>query len=328
MLTRPEIYRLVNDYIGVSDGYLVDFSCSKLEEFYLYYCDLDINIDDYKGTTREKFIDIIGSSAPINQTKIIKGILNKCPRSQEMRDEFLQIIARLTTAISEQGSVEGEVKNLIFAANGFKPEIALEDAISNRIKIVSNEKDCLMYDLPIPDSGFTWETLVTWWSTKNSCPFTNNENNLLERLLQSIESPPEKLLFKTYYQLKQKFGKDFPALVPQVYLHYDPKTIRELAGQQRFERQRMDFLILFSNRTRVVIEVDGKQHYADDNLASPRKYAEMVAADRKLRLAGYELYRFGGYELQGMNGEKIVKSFFIQLLEKYGINRLINKQNF
>ncbi len=325
MLTRPEICRLVNDYIGVSQGYLGGFSYKTHQEFYPYYCDLDINPDDYQGTTKNRFIEILVSSTPINQAKIIKGILNKYPGTQELRDEFSQIIDRLNAVVSEQGGVEGKVINLIFAANGPKPEIVVEDAISNRIKIVKNEKYCLAYDLPILDSGFTWEALVTWWATKNSCPFPNNESDLLERLLQSTESPPEKLLFNTYYQLQQKFGKDFPALVPQVYLHYDPKTIRELAGQQRVERQRMDFLILFSNKHRVVIEVDGKQHYADGNLASPEKYAEMVAADRKLRLSGYELYRFGGYELQASKGEETVKSFFIQLLEKHNISRLVNK---
>ncbi|MCP2170092.1 hypothetical protein LX83_006980 [Goodfellowiella coeruleoviolacea] len=57
----------------------------------------------------------------------------------------------------------------------------------------------------------------------------------------------------------------------------------------------MDFLLLRLNRARVVIECDGVQHYANDNgSASPRRYAEMVAEDRELRLRGYEVHRFGG----------------------------------
>lgn len=48
-----------------------------------------------------------------------------------------------------------------------------------------------------------------------------------------------------------------------------------------------------------MIECDGKQHYADDDgRANPRKYAEMVAEDRALRVRGYEVYRFGGHELK------------------------------
>jgi very-short-patch-repair endonuclease len=80
----------------------------------------------------------------------------------------------------------------------------------------------------------------------------------------------------------------------------------------------MDFLILFSNHERVVIEVDGKQHYADGDIASPQNYAEMVAADRQLRLAGYEVYRFGGYELQDEAGRILITKFFRQLLHKHG----------
>ncbi|TCO54359.1 hypothetical protein [Actinocrispum wychmicini] len=66
---------------------------------------------------------------------------------------------------------------------------------------------------------------------------------------------------------------------------------------------------------RVVIEVDGKQHYADsESVASPRLYAEMVSEDRRLRLAGNEVYRFGGYELQGERGERLLDEFFESLL--------------
>jgi very-short-patch-repair endonuclease len=38
----------------------------------------------------------------------------------------------------------------------------------------------------------------------------------------------------------------------------------------------MDFLLLLPNRSRVVVEVDGKQHYADAGRADPARYAEMV----------------------------------------------------
>jgi len=81
----------------------------------------------------------------------------------------------------------------------------------------------------------------------------------------------------------------------------------------------MDFLILFSNYERVVIEIDGKQHYSADDKPSPEKYSEMVSADRKLRLAGYEVYRFGGFELQGDNGKAVVESFIRELFKKHGV---------
>jgi very-short-patch-repair endonuclease len=47
----------------------------------------------------------------------------------------------------------------------------------------------------------------------------------------------------------------------------------------------MDFLLLLSDRQRVVIEVDGKQHYAQGDQASPALYSEMVAEDRLLTVS-------------------------------------------
>lgn len=45
----------------------------------------------------------------------------------------------------------------------------------------------------------------------------------------------------------------------------------------------------------------------------------MVAADRQLRLDGYDVYRFGGFELQGKSGRLVVEAFFKELLRKHGI---------
>ena len=43
---------------------------------------------------------------------------------------------------------------------------------------------------------------------------------------------------------------------------------------------------------------DGVRHYADsEGRASLARYAEMLATDRELRLAGYEVYRFVGHEI-------------------------------
>ena len=66
----------------------------------------------------------------------------------------------------------------------------------------------------------------------------------------------------------------------------------------------MDFLLLLSDRVRVVLEIDGKHHYADGEIASPKRYSEMAEADRDLQLAGYEVYRFGGHELLQEDAEQ------------------------
>ncbi len=81
----------------------------------------------------------------------------------------------------------------------------------------------------------------------------------------------------------------------------------------------MDFLLLLSNKTRIVIEIDGKQHYSEGEIASPQLYSEMVAEDRALKLRGYEVYRFGGYELCSKQASQILEKFFLDLFIKHNL---------
>lgn len=55
--------------------------------------------------------------------------------------------------------VRGPMKNLIFAAVGPKPEIVLDDAVNNDLRIVRNEQFCLVYDRPLAAHGLTWAEL-------------------------------------------------------------------------------------------------------------------------------------------------------------------------
>jgi very-short-patch-repair endonuclease len=84
----------------------------------------------------------------------------------------------------------------------------------------------------------------------------------------------------------------------------------------------MDFLMLLPEGVRVVLEVDGKQHYseADGTKPSPKTYAETVRGDRWLRLAGYEVYRFGGYELMDpVRCEPTLTDFFERLFRRHRV---------
>jgi hypothetical protein len=80
----------------------------------------------------------------------------------------------------------------------------------------------------------------------------------------------------------------------------------------------MDFLLLLPGHERIVLEVDGKQHYADGDTASPRLYSDMMAEDRRLRLRGYEVYRFGGFELSQPGAIGMLNEFFDDLLGRAG----------
>lgn len=232
--------------------------------------------------------------------------------------ELEQVLASLGMA-----GVDGEFKNLIFAANGPKPEIILRDAVNNRLDIVRNAHYCLTYTRPLVAAGLSWAELVSWWQQTNPAVAGDQEaasRTLCARLADSLASPPEEVLFHTYAALYfREGGPALPALIPQVYLHYDPYTTKTRAEPGPLARQRMDFLLLLPNRVRVVLEVDGQQHYSINGKASPELYAQMVSEDRQLKLSGYEVYRFGGHELDRSAGPRAVAGFFRELFERYDI---------
>jgi hypothetical protein len=99
-LTRVDIYAVVNDYIGVKDGYLGDFSYRTHTDFYPQYCDLDINPNEYPGTTRDRFIHILMTADPSVQAQILRGVLERFPvegsgTRGRVRERILAMIARL-----------------------------------------------------------------------------------------------------------------------------------------------------------------------------------------------------------------------------------------
>lgn len=213
--------------------------------------------------------------------------------------------------------IHGKIKNLIFAVYGTKPDIVIEDSLTNVIKIIGDEDKCLVYSLPISNEGLSWHDLVTWWNKGNEEYELDVEQELFKRLELSLDSEPEKQFMKIYYNnLHRLENNKLPALIPQIYCHYDPKSARMRNGQI-YVHQRMDFLLLFSNNRRVVIEIDGKQHYSVGDKASPKLYSKMVEDDRKLKLYGYDVFRFGGFEFVDTSEiqKKIVQ--FIQDLYNY-----------
>lgn len=222
---------------------------------------------------------------------------------------------------AKQGSL---VKNIIFASIGPKPKLVLQDATTNDIRIVEGEDRILVYDREIGENGLLWNGLLDWWVDHQGIAGQSRKaqgKSLIERLAASLgDNEAELSLFYTYVNVvsRDTQGK-LPALIPQVYLHYDPYTVKQLRGQKNLERQRMDFLLLLPNHVKIVIEIDGKQHYSVNNVATPRLYAEMVAEDRRLKLSGYEVFRFGGFEFTTSSKEEIITSFFQQLFEIHSV---------
>ncbi|MCR8958754.1 hypothetical protein M0765_013750 [Variovorax sp. S2] len=289
--------------------------------------------------------------------RLIDAVLDPLARRDQEQAELVEAISRhlqrdgfAVRAISSQSGypiygvvraapgVEGAMKNLIFASIGPKPELIIRDAVSNDVEIVKNADKVLVFDQALPSGLLSWAQLQTWWAGRTKTPDElAAKRTLFMRLQESVKqtgSPGELMLFRTYYE---HFGRldpgQCPALLPQVYLHYDPYTKRERGQEKVLERQRMDFLMLLATGVRVVLEVDGQHHYGDVEpsgryRANASKYADMAAEDRRLRLSGYEVYRFGAREFfseEPANAQKataMIIEFFNGLLQRHGLVRL------
>jgi hypothetical protein len=170
----------------------------------------------------------------------------------EISENYLADLRRYIDAYDRGGGVEGSTKNLIFAANGPKPDIVLRDAISNDIEIVANSEHCLVYDRPDPGEGLRFSHLIQWWRDREELPKGLFDERtvgleLHKRFIESLGSEAEKVVFEVYAS-RYRTSFDIPALIPQVYLHYDPydqRTRRGLSNGTPLARQRMDFLLLF-----------------------------------------------------------------------------------
>lgn len=142
-------------------------------------------------------------------------------------------LEKLTSGVA--GGVTGELKNLIFAALGPKPEIVLRDATTNDIEVTEGLERCLVYDRPLGADGLSWGELVDWYAdeyTQDRSDLRTVSHTLWDRLNRSLGSnEPERLIHRTYSSRYDTAAT--PALIPQVYLHFDPHLHDGRPRQQR-----------------------------------------------------------------------------------------------
>ena len=249
----------------------------------------------------------------------VNGALKAC--GAELRESDLQGGYPVFSLVSLHAAQRGRPKNLIFASQ-LKPDLRFKDAIDNDVEILGNPDDVLVFDRPISSDGLRWKDLQSWWAeTRKIEDPQEAKESLYRRLMACLpsSSPPQQLMFAAFYKAFGPAVPDLPALLPEVWLHWDPKTVRD-RGKDALLRFRMDFLLLLPHGVRVVVEVDGKHHFADDSgRADVHRYAQMAAADRELKLAGYEVYRFGAAELSGDAGMSTSQDFFRRLFKRHGV---------
>lgn len=211
-------------------------------------------------------------------------------------------------------------KNIIFASIA-KPDLRLANALDNHLELM-NEDEVLVYDEPIPRHGLRWSDLQAWWQRNH--PDQDDEQakrELYNRLKRSLpdNSPPQANLFRLYHEIHREAVYNLPALLPEIWLYWDPKTAKQ-RGPDALLKFRMDFLLLLPDR-RIVLEVDGANHYTDSaGRPSPQEYAKNAKADRIMKLSGYDVFRFGGEELcEARRAEVELTTFFRELFAKYEV---------
>jgi len=143
---------------------------------------------------------------------------------------------------------------------------------------------------------------------------------LKEKLGKIPGSKGERLFLEAYFEASEKklFSKepraamdvvDRPALIPQVWvnwIHFDSKD-KDRAQRTREEPFRVDF-IMFHDKRKLVIEIDGTSHFSEILDVDPetgriqygpslKKYTEHLKKDRWLRGRGWEVWRFSDEEI-------------------------------
>ncbi|QGV79332.1 hypothetical protein [Streptomyces ficellus] len=211
-------------------------------------------------------------------------------------------------------------RNLIFATLG-KPDIRFTSALDNDIEIAERADQVLVYDRPVGKEGLRWHELRAWWQETRQIPQDQDAGKALYDRMEAClpsNSPGQRNLFWLYYRIHRDHLDDAPALLPEIWIHWDPKSVRA-RGDNALKNLRMDFLMLLPGGHRVVLEVDGLQHYTRNQGTEPDsgRYAATMAGDRELTLRGYEVFRFGHDELRDRDrAHRLLTSFFQQLLDR------------
>jgi hypothetical protein len=109
------------------------------------------------------------------------------------------------------------------------------DALNNDLKAIKNAE--ILSDLrPAAGraDGLTWRQLGDWWADHAGLTHLA-EAQVWSNLLAGLHRSPgdnagERRVLEAYTRRYVAIGPDIPALIPQVYLHYDPYRYASSAG--------------------------------------------------------------------------------------------------
>ena len=151
-------------------------------------------------------------------------------------------------------------RNLIFASLG-KPDIRFTSALDNDIEIAERADKVLVYDTPVGNDGLLWRDLLSWWQATQASPTRRGGPGSVRADEESLpRDPQDSAPVLAVPPSVQGQLDEVPALLPEIWMHWDHKTVRE-RGENALQNLRMDFLMLLPGDRRVVLEVDGSQHF-------------------------------------------------------------------
>jgi AbiJ-like protein len=180
---------------------------------------------------------------------LLSGSVNpREARQREMAAAISPILARAGLKITESGSSDGypaftivaagnrpcPAQLILFASRHGKPALRLRDVLDQSIEVLTGDDTVLAYDVPVSDRGLTWRDVESWWSHRKGISADRAKLELWRRLVTVCAdvSPAQHALLVTYYDYAKDHDPLF-ALLPEVWLHWDPVSRRQ-RGEDAF----------------------------------------------------------------------------------------------
>jgi len=258
-----------------------------------------------KSYVRDRLLSTPSSAFPAVADQVLREFQSNAEGKgkEPPTEEWL----RAWEALREAVGID-EIQTIVFASRG-KPDLVLHDVPNSQL--ADAKGSALIWRTQITDRGLTVADMLQWWRSNRRA-----EDSLYGRLSECCQNDDERAVLDFYYRtlVKMDVKCELPALLPQVWLSYDPLTREQRYGKPALDRQRLDFLMYLPGRRKVIIEVDGIYHISKgDGRACLETYSKGLAADRGLMAKGYTIYRFGANEIQ-QDASDVLGQFFHDIL--------------
>jgi very-short-patch-repair endonuclease len=259
-----------------------------------------------KSYVRDRLLSTPSSTFPAVAERVLHEFQSHADGNgkEPPTEEWLRAWEALRAAVGVD-----EIQTIVFASQG-KPDLVLHDVPNRQLADVKGA--ALIWHTSITEKGLTIGDMLRWWRSNRRA-----EDSLYERFKSCCQNADERAVLDFYYNAK--VGRidencELPALLPQVWLAFDPLTRQQRLGEAAVDRQRLDFLMYLPGRRKVIIEVDGIYHISKgDGRACLETYSKGLAADRGLMAKGYMIYRFGADEIQ-KDASDVLGQFFHDIL--------------